>query len=160
VRKFITETETGKEWEGTSDPLWIRFRYAEILLNYAEASFMLGHEDVAREYLNMVRSRPGVEMPDVTESGQALWDRIVNERRIELVFEEHRYFDVRRWKIAEQVLNEDRTRMQIYRDPDTGEKTYEVQVFQEASFYPRNYLAPIPQSEREKNILLSQNPGY
>jgi hypothetical protein len=160
VNKFIDHSESGRGYEGTSDPLGMRYRYAEVLLNYAEASFMLGDEATAREYINMVRSRPSVNMPDVTESGAALWDRIVNERRIELVFESHRFFDLRRWKIAEEVLSQTRTRMVVEKDPVTGERTFTVADYQPAKFNSWNYLAPIPQSEIDKNPLLEQNPGY
>ncbi len=158
-RKFITEEESGEGWE-TSNPPWIWFRYGEVLLNYAEAMFQLDDEDTAREYINKIRSRPSVDMPPVTESGQALWDRLVHERRIELVFEEHRFWDVRRWKIAEDVLSRDRMRMFITRDPDTGEETYEERLLHEAYFPPHMYRAPVPQEEIDKNSLLEQNPGY
>lgn len=161
-RKFIDENVCGCNSgpSGSSSPTWIYFRYAGILLNYAEASYMLGDEATAREYLNKVRSRPGVDMPDVTESGDALWDRIVNERRIELAFEEHRFFDVRRWKIAEEVLSEPRLRMVIHKDPDTGERSFTVEEFQPANFNEWNYLAPIPQEVIDQNSMIEQNPGY
>lgn len=158
-RKFITEEVTGYGWE-TSNPPWIWFRYGEVLLNYAEAMFNLGKEDIAREYINKIRSRPSVDMPPVTESGQALWERYVNERRIELVYEEQRFYDVRRWLIAEDVFSEDRMRMYVQKDPETGKITYDVRLLHEAYFPPHMYLAPIPQEEIEKNPLLEQNPGY
>lgn len=162
IRKFIDESECGctSNAAGSSSPTWIWFRYAEVLLNYAEAAFMLGDEETAREYVNQVRSRPGVNMPDITESGQALWDKIVNERRIELVFEEHRFFDVRRWKVAEEVFSQTRQRMNVHKDPVTGERTFTVQDFQPAHFNAWNYLAPIPQQVIDQNSLIEQNPGY
>ena len=161
-RKFIDESKCGcnSDASGSSSPTWIYFRYGEILLNYAEASYRLGDEAIAREYINMIRSRPGIEMPDVTESGDALFDKIVHERRIELVFEEHRFFDVRRWKIAEDVLSETRLRMSIRKDPGTGKRTFTVEDFQPANFNPWNYLAPIPQEVVDQNSLIEQNPGY
>src|SRR5690625_936116 len=159
MRKFITDS-VDDIGSGNSNALWIYIRYAEVLLNYAEAMFQLGDEETAREYINMVRSRPSVNMPPVTESGSELWDRYINERRIELVFEEHRFFDVRRWKIATEVLSEPHTRIRIHRDPATGEKTYEVLEHLPANFKEHNYLSPIPLSEIEKNPLLEQNPGY
>lgn len=157
--KFITESYTGYGWE-TSNPPWIWFRYGEILLNYAEAMYKLGNEDACREYINKIRSRPGVEMPPVTESGEALWERYVNERRIEMVFEEARFYDVRRWKIAPVVLSEDRMKMDIYKDPATGVKSYTVNLLHTADFPESHYFGPIPQSEIDKNELLEQNPGY
>jgi len=162
IRKFLDESITNPGSNNQGDSPWIAFRYAEILLNYAEAMFFLGEEATAREYINLVRSRPGVEMPPVTESGQALFERIQNERQIELVFEEHRYFDVRRWMIAPEVLNKVPLRMEIVKDLDTGEKTYTVKQMEQFTyrFYEKNYLVPIPQSEIDKNNLIEQNPGY
>lgn len=162
IRKFVDESQCGctSNEAGSSSPTWIWFRYGEVLLNYAEAMYQLRDEATAREYINMVRSRPGVEMPPVTASGEALWDELVHERRIELVFEEFRFFDVRRWKIATEVLSEDRMRMNVHRDPNTGEKTYTVEFFQPAKFNEWNYLAPIPQIVIDQNSLIEQNPGY
>lgn len=157
--KFITESYSGLGWE-TSNPPWIWFRYGEVLLNYAEAMFKLGYEDVARQYINMIRSRPSVDMPPVTESGEALWQRYIHERRIEMVFEEARFFDVRRWKIAEEVFSIDRQRMYITKNLDTGTFTYEIKLLHTAYFPPHMYWAPIPQEEIDKNALLKQNPGY
>src|SRR5690606_3090386 len=86
---------------------WPIFRLADIYLHYAEAQLALGNEAVAREYISKVRARPSVNLPPIPDSvtGEALWKRLVNERRIELAFEGHRYFDIRRWKIAAQVEN-------------------------------------------------------
>lgn len=162
VRKFIDETKCGCSDgpSGSSSPTWIWFRYGEVLLNYAEAMYMLGDEGTCREYINKIRNRASVNMPPVTESGKALWDRLVNERRIELVFEEHRYFDVRRWKIAPQVLNKDRMKMHVIKDPATGKKTYKIEFYQTAKFNEWNYLAPIPQEVIDQNSMIEQNPGY
>ena len=79
------------------------FRLGEMYLNRAEAAYMTGKEDVCREYLTKVRARVG--MPPITDAGAALWDEVVNERRIELAFEAFRYFDTRRWKIATTYEN-------------------------------------------------------
>lgn len=89
----------------TITPFYPWFRLGEFYLNYAEAAYMCGKEDICREYINKVRARADVNMPPVTESGEALWDRLVNERRIELVFEFTRYFDVRRWMVADFYEN-------------------------------------------------------
>ena len=87
----------------TITPFYPWFRLGEFYLDYAEAAYMCGKEDICREYINKVRRRAG--MPDVTESGESLWDRVVNERRIELAFEFTRYFDVRRWMVADFYEN-------------------------------------------------------
>lgn len=139
---------------------WIFFRYGEVLLNYAEAEFELGNEDVARQYINMVRARPGVNMPPVTDAGDALRARLQNERRVELAFEELRFFDVRRWKIADVTENIPILRMHITKQTD-GSKVYQIQPLEVRSFLPQHYLLPIPRSEVAKSQgSLTQNPGY
>ena len=139
---------------------WIFFRYAEVLLNYAEAEFELGHEDVARQYINMVRARPGVNMPPVTDAGDALRADIQNERRVEFAFEGLRFFDVRRWKIADFTENIPILKMHIIKQAD-GSKTYQIQTLEKRSFLPQHYLVPIPRSEVDKSKgSLTQNPGY
>jgi hypothetical protein len=139
---------------------WIFFRYAEVLLNYAEAEFELGREPVARQYINMVRARPSVNMPPVTETGDALRAKIQNERRVELAFEEHRFFDVRRWKIATVTENIPILRMQITKQTN-GSKAYQIKSLEARSFLPQHYLIPIPRSEVDKSQgSLIQNPGY
>jgi hypothetical protein len=160
LRKFIDEsiTNPGTTVQGNSP--FIFFRYAEILLNYAEAKYFLGDEATCREYINKVRSRPGVNMPPVTDSGAALLARLQNERKIELSFEEHRWFDIRRWKIAPVVMNSDATRIDIRKDLATGVKTYTVQTMYKRGFTDKNYLVPIPLAETQKNANLAQNPGY
>lgn len=160
LRKFITDEYLVDIGAGNTNALWPWFRYGEVLLNYAEANYYLGYEETARIYLNMIRNRPSVQMPPVTESGEELFERIVNERRIELAFEEHRFFDARRWKIAEEVFSIPHYRIYITKDPDTGIKTYEVKEHMPAKFHAHNYLIPIPLQEIEKNNLLEQNPGY
>lgn len=157
IRKFVTESITTPSNTNSSSPAWIYCRYGEILLNYAEAQFHLGNEDIAREYLNKVRSRPSVTMPPVTDSGAELEKRIRNERRIELYAEEHRFFDIRRWKIVpDQYLY----RVNIAKNLSTGKKTYSIASFQKFDLPARMYLAPIPISEIEKDPMLEQNPGY
>ena len=158
-RKFLDETITNPGGTNIGSTPWTFIRYAEILLNYAEAKFNLGDEATCREYINKIRSRPSVNMPPVTESGAALLSRLQNERRIELAFEDHRWFDVRRWKIAPLVLNIPGKRMAITKDA-TGKKTYTVVEFQPRNFFEKNYLVPIPQYEIAKNPKLIQNPGY
>ena len=96
--EYISESQTGSK-------LYPWFRLAEMYLNYAECAYMLGREDLCRQYINKIRQRPDVMMPEVTESGENLWDRLVNERRVELYAETFRYFDLRRWKMADLYEN-------------------------------------------------------
>ena len=139
---------------------WPHFRYNEVLLNYAEAKYYLGDEPTCRQYINMIRSRPGVNMPPVTETGAALLERLRHERRIELFMDEHRWFDVRRWKIAPVVLSFQVRKVDIVKNLVTGVKTYTYSVYQTRSFPDKMYYLPIPQTEINKTPALIQNPGY
>lgn len=147
---FNTTTQTNK--------FWILARLGEIYLNYAEAEFNLGHEATAREYLDKIRMRAGINVP-LTETGTALRDRIRNERQIELCFEGHRYYDVRRWKIAETTENKPVRQVIITRNPSTGVKTYTYQTLEPRAFSIQHYLMPIPRTEINRTGL-QQNPGY
>ena len=95
--KFIDQSLPVSATTPYTNP-WIYFRLAEIYLIYAEAQFNLGNENNARLYVNKVRARAG--MPAITETGTALFNRMVHERQVELAFEGHRYYDTRRLKIA------------------------------------------------------------
>lgn len=80
------------------------YRLDEFYLNYAEAQYHLGIEDITRDYVNMIRDR--VHLPLFTSSGQELLDDIMHERKIELCVENNRFRDARRWMIAEDVSGE------------------------------------------------------
>lgn len=163
IRKFMNES-LRDPWNDKGAQPWIYFRLGEIYLNYAEAMFHLGDEQTARNYVNKIRERArgGQEnvLPDVTASGDELLKKIQHERRIELAFEDHRYFDVRRWKIAEVTENKPARKITIVRDDVTKVKTYKIEVLQERKFLPQHYLMPIPRTEIQRNSLLEQNPNY
>jgi hypothetical protein len=163
IRKFMNESLANPWLDKCTQP-FIYIRLGEVYLNYAEAMFHLGDEATARKYINLIRERArggkANVLPDITATGNALLEKIHHERRIELAFEEHRYFDVRRWKIAEQTENEPAVKIQILRDDDTGKKTYSFDIVQERKFLLQHYLMPIPRSEILKNSLLEQNPFY
>jgi hypothetical protein len=150
---------------------WIVFRYAEILLNYAEAmNEAYGPDDAhgytltAREAVNRVRNRTGVAMPPVdVASGDKTGMRvkIKHERQIELAFEEHRYWDLLRWKDAETGLNQP---LLGVRAAKIGENQFSYEVFNVESrtfIAPKMYYHPIPNTEIKKsNGILEQNPGW
>lgn len=159
LRKFI---DPGVEHEyaaagGNQEAPWHFFRLGEIYLNYAEACLGLGEEDEAKMYINMIRERAG--MPDITSTGQQLIDDYRNERRIELAFEQHRYFDVRRWMIAPDVLNRDASGI-VIEDPLSGPVEYEVSVVQDRAWNDKMYWLPILLDEMNRNKNLIQNPLY
>jgi hypothetical protein len=152
----------------TVDRSWIVFRYAEILLNYAEAMNEAygpdndnGYGLSARQAVNQIRSRPGINMPPVIASDQAtMRDRIKNERRVELAFEDHRYWDLLRWMDADSVLNQPIMGIKVTQNNSTfsySEFSVENRVF----IVPKMYYYPIPQTEisRSKGVLV-QNPGW
>ena len=140
-------------------------RFAEVLLNYAEASMELGQEQTARDAINRIRRR--VDMPEITATGQELVDQYRDERRIELCFEEHRYFDIRRWMIAPTVGGEDAygINLEARRNQNDPVNVYEytkverIRV-QERSWADKMYLLPIPRDEINRNDQLVQNPNY
>lgn len=101
IRKYLDPTTgSGRRGRG-SDVAFIRYRYAEVLLNAAEAAFELGQTGVAAGYMNLVRVRAGLIIP--LTAGNITFDRIVHERRVELAFEGHILFDYKRWRIATKV---------------------------------------------------------
>jgi starch-binding outer membrane protein, SusD/RagB family len=160
LRKFVDPSVEGQY--SASDVPWRYLRYAEVILNYAEACIELHEDGEARTYLNMIRKRAG--MPDITDSGDALRDRYRHERRIELALEGNRFYDVRRWVIGPAAyvpatgvdilykLNPDHTTSDI---PIVTSKT-----IQERSWLDKAYFFPILRDEINKNDLLIQNPGY
>ena len=142
---------------GNQEAPWHYFRYGEILLNYAEACLGLGQEAEAKTYINMLRQRAG--MPDITDSGSTLIDRYRNERRIELVFEQHRYFDVRRWMIAPQALGRNANGI-VIEDPLSGPVEYSLNKIQNRAWNDKMYFLPIILDEINRNKNLVQNPLY
>ena len=101
LRKYL-DPAAGSGSRGTGSELpFIRYRYAEVLLNAAEAAFELGQPAVAAGYMNQVRARAGLVIP--LTAGEITFDRIVHERRAELSFEGHILFDKKRWRIAHIV---------------------------------------------------------
>jgi hypothetical protein len=136
---------------------WHFFRLGEIYLNYAEACIELGQDGEAKTYLNMLRARAG--MPDITETGDALMERYRNERRIEMAFEQARYFDVRRWLIGSQVYSN--TKGIVIDEFSDGSVKYATrEVGQPRGWDDRTNFLPILQDEMNRNTLLIQNPGY
>nr|WP_199079814.1 RagB/SusD family nutrient uptake outer membrane protein [Pedobacter sp. ASV19] len=103
VRKYL-DPATGSGQIGTrSEVWWIRYRYAEVLLNAAEASFALGDAQGAADYLKPVRDRAGLTTP--LTAGDMSLDRLVHERRVELAFEGHELWDMKRWRLADKAWN-------------------------------------------------------
>jgi hypothetical protein len=140
-----------------------------------EACLETGDEAEAINWLNKIRYRVG--MPAVTATGSALVDLYRNERRVELAYEEHRYFDARRWMIAPQTLGRGIKIMQISATLKTG-ATPRVPYVHDTTVYDysynvidntdnetrswddKMYFMPLSRDEINRNSLLVQNPGY
>jgi hypothetical protein len=144
----------------TSVHSWIHFRLAEMYLNYAEAlnEYNPGDPDI-KTYVDLVRARPGVNMPALAGglSQSEMRAKIRNERRIELAFEGHRFWDVRRWMEAPTALGAPLRGVEITK---TGESsfTYTPIAVENREFDPKMYLYPIPQSELFLTKGWPQNP--
>lgn len=166
-RKFIDPT-LNAQFVRQEVP-WIFFRYAEILLNYAEASIELGELADARAALNQIRRRAGMPELGPGLSQAQLREEYRNERRVELAFEEHRFFDIRRWMIAPQVFSRGAHAIEITAEgPSTTERSswrnlqYRVasKPTQARAWNDKLYFAPIHRDELNRNADLKQNPGY
>lgn len=160
IEKFVDSTVNfNTAPNNTSTCQWIVFRLAEIYLNYAEAEAELGNLGSALIYLNYIRQRAGMPLLTMTSQPQLL-SEIYQERRVELCFEGDRYFDLRRWGIAEVgsapalgiIINPT--------DPSDSHFTYRVDTVQKRVWLPSSYYYPIPRSEIQIDPNIKQNPGY
>lgn len=146
---------------------WVLFRYAEVLLNYAEAMVnAFGNPDYkdakfplsAREAVNQVRNRSDVKMPALA-TGMSKADfmkRLKNERRVELAFEGHRFWDVRRWKALPETA--DVYAVKIKKSGSSFE--YDKALLETRTITDNLYFYPISNTEKYKNPNLGQNPGW
>lgn len=161
LRKFMPE-DGALNWQTTFTIPWPFFRLAEIYLNYAEAKFELGDEATARQYISKVRARAGMPAIPATVTGDALRQRIYNERRIELAFEGHRFFDIRRWKIANVIENRPIRGMDILKNLGTGVVTYNPNVIllQKQPYDDKMNLLPVETAEVRRNSPELQTPGW
>lgn len=137
---------------------FIVFRLGEILLNYAEAAFYLNRNTEALAAYNLIRQR--ARMPVRTSLTEA---QIRQERQVELAFEEHRYWDLRRWRIAEQVLHGRRFQgLNYVYDFDAKRYIITLKAAEGAArvFQPRHYYLPLGIGRIADNPSLVENPGY
>jgi starch-binding outer membrane protein, SusD/RagB family len=176
TRKFIDPNPALADNQSSAQTIpWPFIRYTEAVLNYAEACIELGEDAEAKAWLNKIRFRAG--MPAITETGAALKTRYRNERRIELVYEEHRYHDARRWMIAPSTvgrgikainivakLKAGATPRKPYRyDPTVYTYTYTVVDNTEnetRKWNDKMYFRPFSRNEVFRNTKLIQNPAY
>ena len=159
LKKMVDEKYVNADqvYQG-GDNDWIYIRYAEVLLNFAEAqNEAVGADGTVENAINLVRARAG--QPALTGLSQSdMRDRIRNERRVELAFEEHRFWDVRRWKLGSTYFNMPVKRMRI--ENNSGTFNYTVQDLENRTYREHQNLLPIPQAEIDRNPKLTQNGGY
>ena len=169
--KFLDETsQSGTRGRGSE--MWeVRFRMAEAYLIAAEAAMELNNNAKAAEYLNVVRYRAGVQPIEVVTL-----DHIIHERRVEFVFENHRYWDMKRWRLAHQVWNGQMAsddarhrRLFPYLVVAPGDPNHMKWVFEEdyshmltvaLNFQLRHYYYVINQSWIDNNPKLIKNPFH
>lgn len=169
LKKYVDGTTSLKAGNTSKkNHVWTYFRYGEVLLNYAEA-MVEGYGDYnyknppslplsAMEAVNLIRQRKEVQMPPF-DSGLSLSqfkEKLRNERMVELAFEDHRFWDIRRWMIGEQTT-------EIYGVEITKEGNsfnYKEVLIESRYWDDKMYLYPIPDSERHINSNLGQNPGW
>lgn len=154
---------------GSTDHVWPVYRYAEVLLNYAEAMNEAygpdfdpkGYGMTARDALNEVRNSASTSLPKVTAtSKQDFRNAVKNERRVELAFEDHRYWDLIRWMDAKSVLNKAIKGVRVTRN-SLGGYQYSYPTIGSRSFEDRHYYLPFTRKEiANSNGTLVQNPEY
>ncbi len=167
LKKFMNDAyPIDNPWSVAGGQPWIYMRYAEILLNYAEAqNEASGPDGTVYAAVNSIRARASVNMPALPGglSKDDMRTAIQNERRIELAFEEHRFYDVRRWKIAMQTENVPAYGINVTVNPaNPSGYTYTKKVsLANRSFLPQHYWLPIPLTEiQASGGQLKQNTGY
>jgi len=166
LRKFLGKWETKTQYDDVLH-VWVMFRYAEILLNFAEAqNEYAGPSDEVYQAIKDIRQRAGIMAGDDGMYGlkknmnkDQMREIIRNERRIEMAFEEHRYWDIRRWKIAGKVFEKPLQGLVIVRSSGINEVN-RVDVVTVNFNEKKNYLYPIPYTEVIKNKQMIQNPEW
>jgi hypothetical protein len=160
IMKYLEEGKDNMGDRATSGTDWQLFRYGEILLNYAEAAFELGKSADALGAINQLRDRAGIALLSSIDR-----EKIRHERKVELAFEAHRYWDLRRWRIAEKELTINRSGLQYSLDYNT--RKFKLLVVENIDgtvspplFYDYNYYFPITLVRTGNNPKLVENPGY
>src|SRR5215210_1140091 len=157
-KKYLDDQVYGTETTNNEN-VWMEFRYAEIIMNYAEACLALNETAEAEKYINMIRNRSGLPnfVGDMTAA-------LRYERRVEFVYEDIRWYDMRRWKILNETLV-DATGVDVVettnKDNNTVTTTWrQIMVQERGSDDKKLYWVPIPIDEMNRAPQLVQNPGY
>ena len=159
MRKYIPASILASNHSGSAYRLWSIIRYAEILMNYAEAlNEVGGPSDEVCALLDQVRHRAGItgntaDRADL-KSKEAMRNFIHKERTVEFAFEEHRWWDVRRWNVAKEALSRDIYGIEVAQNGTISRKVAQKRVFED-----KMYLYPIPEAEYWKTEI-ANNPGW
>lgn len=161
VRKYLdTDLPQSQRTYAGSDQQWIDLRYGEVLLNYAEAAIELDRPAEAKSAINKIRQRAGIRP---LEDDEVTLERVRHERLVELAFENHRWWDYRRWRKADNVMNNTGfSALKPYYDLDADAYRFETAETGQypKTFQPRVYYERIDPGEIAKNPELIQNPNY
>ena len=163
LRKLVDESHDVIAYSGGVQPLTI-MRYAEVLLNKAEACYRLDMSAEANEAVKAVRARVG--LPYTDKGGSALWDAIRQERKVELAFEGLWYWDLRRWGVAHKQYPEGLSGYQQHglKIENNGDGTFTYTYVsvddQDRNFPEKMYRFPMPSGELNNNALVEQYPEW
>lgn len=172
IRKFMEPTVDiwQSESRSVATHLWVHFRLAETYLNYAEAmaqaygvtnkpaGYTLSAYDAIKKVRDRVFGSTSATAALQTLAVDEFMSRLRNERRVELCFEGHRFWDVRRWKLGEQYFNAPIHGVKVIKDGTTF--TYNYFKVEDRVFDAKMYVMPIPYDEIQKSKLLEQNTGW
>ncbi len=156
LKKWMDPTIIGKQ--ENNENIHIYIRYAEVLMNYAEACLELDDIATATTYINMIRNRAG--LPDFTGD---ITEALRHERKIEFFAENIRWYDIRRWKILHEVLGPMPSGMKIDEVTEDGVTTTtwtRIRVQPDNNVVPKMYWLPIERDEINRAPQLKQNPFY
>lgn len=163
LRKMVDEGHDVVAYPGGVAPFTI-IRYAEVLLNKAEACYHLNQNTEANEAIQKIRTRVG--LPYTAKGGSDLWSAIRQERRVELAYEGHWYWDLRRWKVADKPYPEGLSGYQVHglQIEDNGDGTFTYTYVsadnEDRKFDKRLYRLPMPDDEIENNKEVEQYPEW
>lgn len=158
MKKFMDESVEGQYFN--NENAWLEMRYAEVLLDFAEAAIELGDVQEGLDVLNLIRHRAGLPGRETSDQNQAReWLR--HERQIEMFGEGDRWYSLRKWMIADEVI-EDVHPMVISHYHDGSIKWhYDTSSnVDQRTWNDRQYWMPLSRTEINKAPQLTQNPGY